>query len=89
MGFFLHELMPLELAARYPDLWRNEKSAGDKDIFYIPDDVFSIELKTSSDPWHIYGNRSYAQGNTKGKKAKSGYYLDANFKKFSKKKEHP
>ncbi len=89
MGFFLHELIPLELAARYPDLWRNEKSARDKDIVYIPDERFSIELKTSSDPRHIYGNRSYAQVNTKGKKAKSGYYLAVNFEKFSKKKDRP
>ena len=25
MGFFLHELIPLELAARYPNKWRGEK----------------------------------------------------------------
>jgi hypothetical protein len=83
MGFFLHELIPLEIAALYPNEWRGEQTASDKDIVYIPDDKFSIEVKTSSDPRHIYGNRSYAQGTTKGKKSKSGYYLAVNFQKFS------
>jgi len=79
MGFFLHELIPLELAARYPDSWRPEKSSLDKDIVYIPNDKYSIELKTSSNPRHIYGNRSYAQDRTTVKKTKSGYYLAVNF----------
>jgi hypothetical protein len=83
MGFFLHELIPLELAARYPKMWRGEQSASDKDIVYIPDDHFSIEVKTSSNPSHIFGNRSYAQGTTEDKKVKSGYYLAVNFEKFS------
>jgi hypothetical protein len=83
MGFLLHELIPLELKAKYPDLWRGDISASDKDIVYIPDDVFSLEVKTSSDPKHIYGNRSYAQNSSNSKKAKSGYYLAVNFEKFS------
>ncbi len=89
MGFFLHELIPLELAGRYPKEWRGEKSASDKDIVYIPDDSYSIEVKTSSNPNHIYGNRSYAQATTKGKKSKSGYYLAVNFEKFSDTNPHP
>jgi len=89
MGFFLHELIPLELSARYPKFWRPETCSSDKDIVYIPDDNYSIELKTSSNARHIYGNRSYAQDTTKGKKAKSGYYLAVNFEKFSSKKSRP
>lgn len=89
MGFLLHELIPLELAARYPSEWRGEKSASDKDIVYIPDDSYSIEVKTSSNPNHIFGNRSYAQATTKGKKAKSGYYLAINFEKFTTSKRDP
>lgn len=89
MGFFLHELIPLELAARYPGLWRTEISSSDKDIVYVLDDRYSIELKTSSNPRHIYGNRSYAQDSMKGKKAKSGYYLAVNFEKFTDKKNQP
>jgi hypothetical protein len=82
MGFLLHELIPLELAAKYPTMWRGEENTSDKDIVYIPDDHYSIEVKTSSNPAHIYGNRSYAQGTTDEKKVKSGYYLAVNFGKF-------
>jgi hypothetical protein len=89
MGFFLHELIPLELAARYPTKWRGEQNASDKDIVYIPNDYYSIEVKTSSNPSHIYGNRSYAQASTKGKKAKSGYYLAVNFEQFSTTNTYP
>ncbi|MDR3737496.1 MAG: ScaI family restriction endonuclease [Terracidiphilus sp.] len=84
MGFFLHELIPLEFATRYPNKWRGEKTAGDKDAVYIPDNKFSIEIKTSSHAAQIFGNRSYAQvGTTEGKKSKSGYYLTVNFGKFT------
>lgn len=89
MGFFLHELIPLELAERYPETWRPETSSSDKDLVYIADDQYSIELKTSSNPRHIYGNRSYAQKSSKGKKTKTGYYLAVNFEKFSDKKGLP
>jgi hypothetical protein len=83
MGFLLHELIPLELAAKYPKYWRGDTSASDKDLVYILDDAFSIEVKTSSDSRHIYGNRSYAQESGHSKKGKSGYYLTVNFEKFS------
>lgn len=89
MGFFLHELIPLELTARYPDVWRTEASSFDKDIVHMPDDRYSIELKTSSNPRHIYGNRSYSQDGKKEKKTKSGYYLAVNFEKFLDKKIRP
>ncbi len=89
MGFFLHELIPLELATRYPKSWRGERTSGDKDIVYIPDDQYSIEVKTSSNPRHIFGNRSYAQEATKNKKVKSGYYLAVNFEKFSDDSKRP
>jgi len=89
MGFFLHEFIALELAARYPKKWRGEESKSDKDIVYIPDTNYSIELKTSSSANRIYGNRSYAQANSKSQKAKYGYYLAANFEKFSQKLTSP
>ncbi len=89
MGFLLHELIPLEIAALHPNDWRGDESSSDKDIVYVPNDKFSIEVKTSSNPSHIFGNRSYAQGGTRGKKAKSGYYLTVNFEKFSKSKDRP
>lgn len=89
MGFLLHELIPLELAARYPSLWRRDQAHNEKDIVYIPDDKYSIEVKTSSNPRHIFGNRSYAQDTTENKKAKSGYYLTVNFEKFSDTSQRP
>lgn len=89
MGFFLHELIPLEFATRYPDVWRAELSKGDKDLVYVPDEFYSIELKTSSSARHIFGNRSYAQQGAKGGKSKSGYYLAVNFQKFVEKNIRP
>lgn len=89
MGFFLHEIIPLEFARRYPGTWRGERDARDKDLVCIHDDIFSIEIKTSSNPKSIFGNRSYAQDSENGKKSKSGYYLAINFEKFSSTNTHP
>lgn len=90
MGFFLHELIPLELKSRYPNLWRRDENATEKDIVYIPNNFFSIEIKTSSSTRSTYGNRSYAQKSQTGltaKKDKSGYYLVINFQKFTAKNQ--
>lgn len=84
IAFFLHELIPLELQARYPGTWRGEQAASDKDIVYVPDPTCSVEIKTSSHPTQIFGNRSYAQLGSPGKKSKSGYYLAINFDKVVK-----
>lgn len=89
MGFLLHELIPLEFSARYPADWRIEESAADKDLVHIKKSEFSIEIKTSSHPRNIYGNRSYAQATTQPKKVKSGYYLAVNFEKFTKETPKP
>ena len=86
MGFFLHELIPLELATRYPGKWSPERTAGDKDVVCLFDPHFSIEIKTSSHGSQIFGNRSYAQLG-KAKKSKTGYYLAINFEAFSTGKE--
>lgn len=82
MAFLLHELIPLEFSERYKDIWKPEQNADDKDLVYIPDDSYSIEIKTSSSSGKIYGNRSYAQEAQLDKKSKSGYYLAINFEKF-------
>ncbi|GAB4290651.1 MAG: hypothetical protein Fur0025_25580 [Oscillatoriaceae cyanobacterium] len=84
MGFLLHELIALELTNRHPGIWRREEKAKDKDLVYIPDDQFSIEIKTSSQQGKIFGNRSFTQKSKTGKtkKSKSGYYLGVNFEKF-------
>lgn len=89
MGFFLHELIPLELAYRYPELWRRGDLAAEKDVIYRPDDSLSIEIKISSSRRNIYGNRSYAQIGNTARKSKSGYYLAINFDKFSSKVTKP
>lgn len=84
LGNFLHELIPLNLANNDPNLWRREQETSDKDLVYIPDDNFSVEIKTSSNKDKIFGNRSFAQKSTAAKKSKSGYYLAVNFEKFQK-----
>ena len=97
MGFFLHELIPLELARRHPGAWRGDKSAKEKDLVHIPNPELSVEIKTSSHPSQIFGNRSYAQKSKQGnktrteetRKAKSGYYLAVNFEKFTDEKSVP
>ncbi len=88
LGFFLHELIPLELSARYPGIWRGEESGSDKDLVYVPNDNYSVEIKTSSDKAHIFGNRSYAQEGA-AKKSKTGYYLAVNFEKAKKDSAQP
>lgn len=92
MGFLLHEIIALEFSSRYPGLWRRDSNSSEKDLVYMPDDLYSIEIKTLSSPKSIFGNRSYAQPLTKdgkSKKAKSGYYLAVNFEKISNKIEQP
>jgi hypothetical protein len=83
MGFFLHEFIALRLATTHPKLWRGDKDATEKDLVCLKDPAFSVEIKTSSNALHIFGNRSYAQGTSLAKKGKSGYYLAVNFQGFS------
>lgn len=90
MGFFLHEIIGQYIQADYPDSWRKEKDAADKDVVCITNNDYSLEIKTSSDKNKIFGNRSYAQEvKTGGKKSKSGYYLAINFEKFDETEDLP
>lgn len=84
MGNYLHELIPVLLSRKYPKQWRKEIIKEDKDVVYIPNKDFSIEIKTSSNPNNVFGNRSYGQENSENNsgKSKSGYYLTVNFEKF-------
>ena len=82
MAFFLHELIPLELQRLHPGEWRRDSSSYEKDVVYVPDDLYSFEIKASSSQNNIYGNRSYAQPTPVAKKHKAGYYLAVNFEKF-------
>lgn len=84
LGNYLHELIPVYLAKRYPSIWRKEVDKSDKDLVYIPNPDFSVEIKTSSSANGIYGNRSYGQENSDNNsgKSKDGYYITVNFEKF-------
>jgi ScaI restriction endonuclease len=81
LGNFLHELIPVELAKIAPG-WRRGTGA-EKDAEYDPDQYFSAEIKTSSHPRDIFGNRSYAQPAAPGTRSKSGYYVAANFQSWA------
>jgi len=89
IGELLHELIPAELIAVYPDQWRREQLTDEKDIVNLKNDRYSVELKTSSNPNQIFGNRSYAQAPSSQKKSKNGYYLTVNFEKFDEKNKRP
>lgn len=89
VGALLHELIPAEIVASYPKSWRREKEKDDKDIVYLPDDSYSVELKTSSNSSQIFGNRSYAQAPSQQKKSKDGYYLTVNFEQIKENVERP
>lgn len=89
IGALLHELIPAEIVANNPGLWQREQRVDDKDIVYIPNNAYSIELKTSSNASRIFGNRSYAQAPTENKKSKDGYYLTINFEQIKERSELP
>lgn len=89
MGNILQRLIAYELAKRYPGVWRGEENAEDKDLVYIPDSYFSFEVKSSTNPNSIYGNRSYGQPSETGRKSKSGYYLAVNCQPFSEASRSP
>ena len=89
IGALLHELIPAEIVANNPKLWQREQRVDDKDIVYVPDNAFSIELKTSSNSSKIFGNRSYAQAPTESKKSKDGYYLTINFEQIKERSDTP
>ncbi len=78
LGFLLQKLISLHFEKKYPKLWQSEKTSSDKDLVCLTDETFSIEIKTSSNPNKIFGNRSYAQASSNVKKKKSGYYLAIN-----------
>jgi ScaI restriction endonuclease len=82
MATLLQELVALRLQHQFPQDWRRDRAKNEKDLVYLPNDYFSIEVKTSSSANDIFGNRSYAQPATLGSKSKSGYYLAINFDAF-------
>jgi len=83
MGFLLHELIPLNLAAAYSQRWKRGASATECDAAYVLDSDFSFEIKTSSSAKGIFGNRSYAHVSPTGGKRRGSFFLAVNFGKFS------
>lgn len=91
MGDYLHELIPVMLAHKYPGVWRKERLKDEKDMVFIPNDFYSVEIKTSSNATNIYGNRSYGQENSENNsgKKKYGYYITVNFEKYTEANRNP
>ncbi len=81
IGFLLHELIPLLIAARYSG-WRRDVGGTEKDVVCEFDPSYSIEIKTSSNLRNIFGNRSYAQQGGDARREKDGYLLAVNFQGF-------
>lgn len=89
LGNYLHELIPVFLEKKYPGEWSRDFGKKDKDLVYKPAPEYSVEIKTSSNNYNIYGNASYGQEDSADSnfKSKDGYYLAVNFEKF--KREDP
>lgn len=83
IGSLLHELIAIEFNLMFPSEWRIDKNKNDKDLVYLKDDKYSIEIKTSSSDKQIFGNRSYTKSTNVGK-SKDGYFLAVNFDKIQK-----
>lgn len=89
MGFFLHELIALNISLQNNDYCRGNAN-NEKDIHCKTNDLLGIEIKTSSHKDQIFANRSYAQAPINGeKKQKDGYFLAINFEKFNNRNELP
>jgi hypothetical protein len=83
MGFLLHELIPLNLAATHPKEWRRGASSTECDAVFVPNIDYSFEIKTSSSATGIFGNRSYAHVSESANKRRGSFFLAVNFGKFS------
>ena len=84
IGYFFEKLLARELEVQFPDQWRGNLTKDEKDLVYIPDPSFSVEVKSSGQLGDkIFGNRSYGKrSRDEGqifKPEKSGYYITVNF----------
>lgn len=83
VGYFFEKLLAKALAAKYPGEWAGGTGGTEKDLHFVNDPAFSVEVKSSGQlGLKIYGNRSYGQeveNADRAKKDKSGYYLTVNF----------
>jgi hypothetical protein len=59
VGYFFEVLFAREMQRRAPALWRGNQSKDEKDLVYVPDPNFSVEIKASGQAgFKVYGNRS-------------------------------
>jgi ScaI restriction endonuclease len=83
IGYFFEVLFARELQRRDPENWRGNQSGDEKDLVYLKEPRFSVDIKTSGQLGdRAYGNRSYGQevqNINLAKKEKSGYYITVNF----------
>ena len=83
VGYFFEVLFAKEMERRFPREWRGCRQGDEKDLVYIPDSRYSVEIKTSGQlGLRVFGNRSYGQKASKqrlAKKEKSGFYITVNF----------
>lgn len=84
-GALLHDIVP-EYIVKNTKGFRKGETNIEKDLVCTDNEIYSLEIKTSSQK-SIYGNRSYAK--SKEGKDKSGYYLAINFDKICKSNPHP
>jgi hypothetical protein len=69
VGHFFEKLMARVLANRFPGAWRGTSERNEKDLVYLPNSIFSIEIKSSGQlGLRVFGNRSYGQELTEGGK---------------------
>ena len=83
VGYFYERLIARELQSRYPREWRGGITKEEKDLVYLPNNLYSVEVKSSGQlGLKIFGNRSYGKKSGEdriSKVEKSGYYITANF----------
>lgn len=90
MGFFLHDLIALYLSSSHKGEYKLGSPHIEKDVHCMNNPNLSFEIKTSSNPTQIFGNRSYAQPSTgNDAKSKDGFMLAINFEKFTSENHHP
>jgi ScaI restriction endonuclease len=85
VGYFFEKLFARELERQHPAQWRGGgRRKEEKDIVYVPNPTFSIEMKSSGQlGTKIFGNRSYNQQTQESSQVskidKSGYHITINF----------
>ncbi len=82
IGNFFQKIFTHQLENKFKDDWRGDSYKKDKDLVYIKDINFSVEMKSSGQPgYELYGNRctSLDVNKKSSGKDKSGYYITVNF----------